>query len=256
MKLSDRHRQALDLVTHLVVREFRLRYRRALLGWIWAIVPALTRLLVLSVVFTRVVPLGIEDYPLFLFTGLIGWSWFSAGIESATSSAVTRRELLFRPGLPRAAVPVVSVLADGLDYLAALPVVAAFLLANDGIPASALALPLILILQLSLALGLGLALCAANVYLRDVSLFLGVALTLGFYATPVLYPPELVPAKLRLFVTLNPMSHLLDAQRDVLLGGYLPRLTTLLLVGAVCVVSGLAGYFIYRARSPLFVDEL
>ena len=132
MKHPAGWRYSWDLVTHLVAREFRLRYRQALLGWLWAVGTPLTRLVILTYLFTQVLPLGIENYPVFVFTGLVAWQWFSGGLTSATTSAVDRRDLLFRPGLPRTAVPVVSVLTDGLDYLAALPVLFIFLLLATG----------------------------------------------------------------------------------------------------------------------------
>ena len=251
-----RRRPAVDLVAHLVVREFRLRYRRALLGWLWVIAQPLARLVVLSFVFTRVLPLGIDDYPAFLFTGLIAWQWFSSGVSAATASAVDRADLLLRPGVPRAVVPVVSVLADGFDFLAALPVLAVFLLLSGGVPWTAVALPAIVVVQLLLTAGLGFALCAANVHLRDVRLLVDLALVLGFYATPVFYSADELLRRYPLVVRLNPMARLLDAYRDVLVEGVLPAPGPFLALAAVCAAICGAGYAVYRVASPTFVDEL
>jgi lipopolysaccharide transport system permease protein len=249
-------RYSWDLVTHLVGREFRLRYRQALLGWLWAVGTPLARLVVLTYVFTRVLPLGVDNYAVFVFTGLIGWQWFSGGISSATTAAVDRPELLFRPGLPRAAVPVIGVLTDGLDYLAALPVLAIFLLLGDGVPLTTLALPLILMVQFLLTVGLGFALCTANVYLRDINLFVGVATLLGWYLTPVFYPASAVPERFSLLLRLNPMAHILDAQRAVVIEGTLPDLGSFSILTLVCGLIFVAGYLVYRRWSPVFVDEL
>jgi len=251
-----RLRYSWDLVIHLVGREFRLRYRRAVLGWFWAIGSPLARLAILTYVFTRVLPLGIDNYPVFAFTGLIAWQWFAGGITSATTSAVDRRDLLFRPGLPRATVPIVSVLTDGLDYIAALPVLLIFLVVGDGIPLSALALPALLFVQFLLIVGLGFALCAANVYVRDVNLFVGLATLLGWYLTPVFYPASAVPENYRFVLELNPMAHLLAAYRAVLIEGHLPDLRSFLTVTFTCSLVFIAGYLIYQRASPVFVDEL
>ena len=210
----------------------------------------------LTFVFTTVLPLGIPNYPVFMFTGLIAWAWFSAGVASATSSAIDRRDLLFRPGVPRAAVPIVSVLTDAIDYFAALPVLIVFLLIGDGVPATALALPVILAVQMMLTLGLGFALCAANVYLRDVRLFVDVALLLGFYLSPVFYDVGQIPAAYRFVPNLNPMAHLLSAYRNVLIDGQLPDPVSFAVLTAVCSGVLAVGYAIYRATSPSFVDEL
>lgn len=253
--LALRPRYSWDLIAHLVAREFRLRYRQAVLGWVWAIASPLARLTVLTYVFTKVLPLGIDNYGVFVFTGLIAWSWFSSGLMSATTSAVDRRELLFRPGVPRAAVPIVSVLTDGLDYLAALPVLLLFLLISDGIPLTALLLPTILVLQVLLTLGLGFMLCCANVYFRDVHLFVNVATLLGWYLTPVFYQAKLVPESFEWILSINPMARFLAAYRAVLIEGTFPagNLALLAIVSLVVFVLGLS---IYRRKSPLFVDEL
>lgn len=245
-----------DLVTHLVAREFRLRYRQALLGWLWAIGTPLTRLAILTYVFTRVLPLGIDDYPVFVFTGLIVWQWFAAGVASASSSAVDRRDLLFRPGLPRVAVPIVSVLTDGLDYLAALPILFLFLLLGNGVPATAAALPVLLAVQALLTLGLGFLACAANVYVRDVCLFVNVATLIGWYLTPVFYRAQDVPESFHFVLDLNPMAHLLSAHRAILIDGRLPEARSFFILVAVCTVIFLVGFAVYRRMSPNFVDEL
>jgi lipopolysaccharide transport system permease protein len=251
-----RLRYSWDLVMHLVGREFRLRYRRALFGWLWALGSPLARLVILTYVFTRVLPLGIDNYPIFAFTGLIAWQWFAGGITSATTSAVDRRDLLFRPGLPRSSVPIVSVLTDGLDYLASLPVLLLFLLIGDGIPLTALALPAVLFCQFLLTVGMGFALCTANVFVRDINLFVGMAVILGWYVTPVFYDASAVPQNYRFVLDLNPMAHLLGVYRAVLIEGRLPGAGSFLLLIATCSTVFVAGYLVYRKVSPVFVDEL
>jgi lipopolysaccharide transport system permease protein len=247
---------AAELVIYLVGREFRIRYRRAYLGWLWSVAQPLARLVVLTVVFTKILPLGIPNYALFLFTGLIAWMWFASAIGSATTSVIDRRDLLLRPNVPRAAVPVVSVLADGLDYLAALPVLAVFLAVDNGIPVTAIALPVVLAVQLLLILGLGYALCAINVFLRDVRIVVEVGLLLGFYLTPVFYEAEAVPGDYRLLIQLNPMARIINAQRDILVEGTFPSPGPFLLLTLVCSVIFIAGYLVYRTMSATFVDEL
>ncbi len=254
--LTRERRYSWDLITHLVAREFRLRYRQATLGWIWALASPLARLTVLTFLFTRVVPLGIPNYGVFVFTGLIAWQWFSSGLMSATTSAVDRRELLFRPGVPRAVVPIVSVLTDGLDYLVAFPVLVLFILLGDGIPLTALALPVILLFQVLLTLGLGFMLCSANVYFRDVHLFVNIATLLGWYLTPVFYQARAVPDGFDWVLQINPMAQLLTAYRAVLIDGRLPAARSFLILASACVAIFFVGLSIYRRKSPLFVDEL
>jgi lipopolysaccharide transport system permease protein len=253
---AGRLRYSVDVVTHLVLREVHLRYRRSLLGWLWAIAQPLARFAVLAFVFTTVLPLGVPDYAVFLFSGLIGWLWFSASLVSATASAVDRRDLLLRPGVPRLLVPVVSVLTDLTDYLAALPVLAVILLFSGGIPVTWLLLPVVLLPMFMLVLGLGYALCSANVHLRDVRLLVGVATLLGFYVTPVFYTPDQVPERFRWIVDLNPVAASLETMRDVLVEGVLPDAGTLLSVYLTGAVALVVGGLVYQRASRTFVDEL
>ncbi len=246
----------LDIIGQLVVREVNLRYRRSALGWLWSLAQPIARFLVLTFVFTTVLPLDVPNYAVFLFSGLIGWMWFSSALSSATSSALDRRDLLMRPGIPRMVIPVVSVLSDATDYLAALPVLAVILLFSGGIPLTWLLLPVVLLPMFLLVLGLGYALCAANVYLRDVSILVGIVTLLGFYVTPVFYSPDQVPADFRWVVELNPVSVLLELQRDVLVEGIVPPAGPLLTAYAVGLVALLVGGAVYRRLSPTFVDEL
>jgi lipopolysaccharide transport system permease protein len=254
---ARRTRYAFDLVAHLVSREFQLRYRRALVGWTWSVAQPLARFAVFAYVFTEIIPVGnIPNYPAFLFVGIVAWQWFAAGVLSATNSVLARPDLLLRPGVPRAAAPVVSVLTDMLDFLAALPIIAVFLLFSGGISPSSLALPLVMAVQLLLILGIGMALCSANVFLRDVSLFVEVALLLGFYLTPTFYRRDSLPESVTFFYDLNPVAQLLGAYRDILIYKRLPGAGPLLVLALVAIAAFMGGYAIYRRASATFVDEL
>lgn len=251
-----RSRHAFGLVLHLVGREFKLRYRRAFLGWAWAIAEPVIRFAILSFVFTKVIPLGIENYSAYLFAGLIAWTWFSSALGSVTNSAVDRRELFMRPEVPRAVVPVTSVLVDGIDFLAALPILLFVLAQGSGIHTTILALPMVLAVQLLLTLGLGFFLSAANVYLRDIRHMVAVGLSLLFYLSPTFYSIDAVPETYRSIIQLNPITHLLAAYRAVLIEGRLPDFGgfVLLSVGSAAVCG--LGYFLYRGSSKSFLDEL
>lgn len=254
---STGRRRTLELLTHLTAREFRIRYQSALLGWVWSVAPPLARLVVLGFVFSVVFPNDDPDFLAHLAVGLLAWTWFSSSLSSITRSAVDRPELLAQPAVPRQAAPVVALLTDLLDYVAALPVVVlVVLVVTGGLPVTAVLLPVLLALQGSLVLGLGMAAAVADVRFRDVRRLVDLLLTVGFYATPVFYTLETVPASARDVLALNPMTQLIEAQRDVLVDGRWPALVPLGLTAAVCLAVGVAGWTLHRRCSGDFLDAL
>ena len=110
-----------DVTLHLVAREFATRHRGALLGWAWALAPPLLQLVVTYFLFTKVIPLGVANYPVFLLTGILSWNWFSRSVGAAVTSLETSRDLVRRPGFPTLVLPLVSVVTGLLDYLIARP---------------------------------------------------------------------------------------------------------------------------------------
>jgi ABC-type polysaccharide/polyol phosphate export permease len=248
--------QTVSLVGHLVAREQRIRYRRASLGMLWALAQPLVRFGVMAFVFGYVVRLDVEDYPLFLFTGIVAWTWFAAGITEATTSVLDRPELTDRPGLSRRVIPLVAIATALVDMLLALPILLGYLAIEQGVPITALALPIVIAVQGLFIVGLGLLASAVNVYYRDAHHVVDLLLAVGFYATPIVYPVALAPESFQKWLDLNPMTWIVEAYRSVLIEGALPDLTSTVAVTAVGVVVFAVGWVVYGMASPNFGDEL
>ena len=249
-------RYGFDVVTQLVGSDFRLRYRQPLLGWFWALAQPLTRFLVLTFLFTRVLPLDIPNYPAFLFAGILAWQWFASSTSSATGAPLDHRHLLFRPGMPRFVVPLVSVFTDLVDFLVGLPILLVFVLFSGGIPGTIVYLPIVLAVQGVLIVGLGYITASVNVYLRDTKLFVDTIVGLLFYLTPVFYKPTSIPARFRPILELNPMAHIIRAHRAVLIEGRPPTSAGFILTAVFAAVVFNVGTVVYARMSPGFVDEL
>lgn len=249
-------RRTAELVAHLARREVAARQRFTLLGWAWPLVRQLAQLGVLLVVFTSILDLGIDNYPVFLFTGLVAWAWFSSALSAGCGAILAQRHLVFRPHCPAAALPVVPVTVALVDVLIALPVLLLLAGVDGDLGPSVLFLPVIGLVQFVLLCGLAWLTAAATVYLRDVEQLVLVALTLLFYLTPVFYEVERLPSDYHWLFRLNPMTTLIEAYRDVLLAGHLPGAGSFLaLTGAALAVAALSLAVFQRLR-PGFVDEL
>lgn len=246
-----------DLLRELVVRDMKLRYKRSVLGAAWSLLNPLAQLVVFSVVFRLILPLNIPDYPAFLFTGLLAWSWFQSSLLLAAGAIVNNRELIRQPGFPMAVLPVVTVTTHLIHYLLALPILLFFLLfSRIELGTAVFALPLLLILQYLFTLGLAYVVATIHVIFRDTEHLLGVFLLLLFYLTPIFYDAAALPEPFRALYNLNPLVHLIGAYRSILLQNQLPPLLPLLVIGGGTAVLLIIGYRLFVQTSYRFVEEL
>jgi ABC-type polysaccharide/polyol phosphate export permease len=210
----------------LVSRELKARYRGSVLGFFWSLLNPLLMLAVYTVVFAFIFPArspSTSPYALFLFTGLLPWNWLAGSLTDAASSLTTHGALLKKILFPAEVLPLVAVAAQGVHFLLALPVLgAALALGAAGVSGPPVpvgwplvqAAPLFLLEGVFLA-GLGLLLAALTVHFRDVKDILATALSLWFFATPVLYAlPDVRVERLRAALLWNPATPFFEAWRD------------------------------------------
>jgi lipopolysaccharide transport system permease protein len=258
--LSRAHRVCYvrDLLFVLVSRDMKLRYKRSMLGVLWTLLNPLGQLLILSFVFRSVLPLNIPRYDSFLFCGLLAWTWFSTALSQATAAIVENRELLKRPGFPIAILPTVTVTSHLIHFLLALPVLGLFLVLDGSrITSAMLALPLVMALQFIWTLSLAYLLATFHVTFRDTQYLLGVLLQLLFYLTPIFYEISAIPAPYQALYRLNPMMHIIDAYRAILLHGKLPEhVASLGVLGLLAIGLLIFGYGHFTRVSYRFVEEV
>lgn len=249
-------RPFVELVTHLVRRNIDSSHRLTLLGWAWPLARQLAQLAALVFIFGSVLDLGIEHFPVFVFSGLVAWSWFSGGVTAATSSLLDQRHLIFQPRFPRLVLPIVAVSVPLVDVLLALPVLIVLAAFELGIEWTIVLLPLLVALQLALMSGLAWLLAAASVFSRDVPNLVAVALQILFYMTPVFYSLRAVPDQYASILSLNPMTVLVEGWRAALLGDPWPSVGRFAYVLGLSVALCVVGCAVFRRLSRRFVDAL
>lgn len=241
----------------LVLRDVRLRYRRSVLGIAWSQLSSLAMLGVLTLVFTRVVPLGIDDYVAFVLIGLLAWNLFHSSLTAATSSVVAARELVQRPGFPVVLLPLASIASQLVQYLLALPVLLVAVVMSTGrLPWTIVLLPALVAAELLLLAGPAYVLATLHVRYRDVGHLLGVVLVPLFYATPVFYAAERAGDDFSWVYRWNPLARLLASMRGALLDGEVVDLGA---VVAIALVGGLVAYLAVRlflVHAHAFPEEL
>ena len=255
--LPHRWLRSRDLLRELIIRDIKLRYRGSLLGVLWTLLNPLAELLVLLFVFGVVLQINIENFSAYLFIGLLVYGWFQTSVNFATMAVVGNRELVRRPGVPILILPVVTAASNLVHFLLSLPILFGLLLANH-IPMTAalVALPVLVLIEFVMILGFAYPVATVNVWFRDTQHVLRIALQLLFYLTPVFYDTKSVPESLQWLYRVNPLAHLVDAYRAVLLQGQLPHLGSVLYLSVFSVILCVAGMTWYDRAGHRFPDEL
>lgn len=249
--------QLRDLLIVLVGRDIKAQYKNSVLGIAWSLLNPLLQLLVFTFLFRKVISLNIPNYGTFAFAGLLCWSWFQLSLLQATGAVTSHRELVRRPGFPAAILPVITITTNLMNLLLALPLLVLFVLLGGGHVTTHLAeLPIVMTVQFLLMLSIAYLLATANVAFRDMQHIASFALQLLFWLTPVFYVASRVPGQYRAVYDLNPMLHIIDGYRAVLLRGESPDYRALALVTICAAALLVCSYKLFSHRCDRFVEEL
>jgi ABC-type polysaccharide/polyol phosphate export permease len=251
------------LIQSLVARELKARYRGSVLGFFWSFVNPLLLLLIYNFVFTVAMPgargAGLEPYALFLFCGILPWTWFSSSLLESSNVLIAGANLIRKVVFPAEVLPIVTVLAGLAHFALGLPILAAFLVyyRTPIVPLDLLWFPVIVLVQLLLTLGLALLASALTVHFRDVRELLQNLLTVWFFATPIIYPLWSAPERWQRLLGLNPFTHLAVAYQETLFRpGPFTEWPRLLAVGAVSVAICAFGYFVFDRLRDTLAEEV
>lgn len=211
-------------------REIRARYRQSILGLGWAFIQPLVQILVIAVIFGGVlrVPTAGIPYPIFAFAAILPWNLFSGSIAASVPSIIANMDLVNKIYFPREYLPLSAILARLVDFgIASIIFVALMLYYQIPIYATLVYVPLLILIQMLLAVGIGLLGSAVSVFVRDISFAIPLLMQIWMYASPVVYPIDLVPERWRTLYLLNPMAGIIHSYRQVMLEGKPPDLAYL-----------------------------
>jgi lipopolysaccharide transport system permease protein len=249
------------LIQTLVARELKARYRGSVLGFVWSFINPLLLLSIYSIIFTTFLPNPSEatkPYPLFMFCGILPWTWFAASLNESAGSLIAGGNLIRKVLFPAEVLPIVTVLANMVHFLLGLPILIIFLFAYGHYPAPLhlLWFPVIVMAQLVLTIGLSLSVAALTVHFRDIRDILANVLQLWFFATPIIYfwrQPGIIEH--HRLMQMNPMMDLAVGYQEVFFfredfGAW----KGILAVVALSVVVFLAGYWLFDRLRDSFAE--
>jgi ABC-2 type transport system permease protein/lipopolysaccharide transport system permease protein len=216
-----------ELLRSLVERDLRSRYKQATLGFLWALVPPVSLLLVFVVLANHLTDINTNGVPyaLFAFLGLLGWTFFSAGVNGSAMSLVSNAALLNKVACPRELFPLGTIAVAAVDTCIAALVLPILFVANDMVPQPAsIYVPLLLVIEIAFTVGVGLMLSVLVVYQRDLRHALSLVLQLGLLLTPVAYGFDEIPSGFRwIYSLVNPLGPVIDGYRRTMLENEPPQ---------------------------------
>ena len=252
---SERARDLAGLTWVLSRKNFQIRYKRAVLGIVWAVLQPAFQAAVLTVVFVEFFDAsqGIEHFPLYVLSGLLPWAFFAQSLSAGTTSVVDNGPLVKKVALPLLVFPLSSIGGTALAFAAALPVLLVAGLVVGSLGPELLLLPVAVLLQLLVATGV--ATLTASLYpaFRDVRYLVESALVVGLYLTPVIYDPARAGSTVEALLRLNPLTGVLSLYRAAFLDRPVDLAAVGVTVGGGLLLLGL-GLLVFRRRSDEFPD--
>lgn len=247
-----------EMIFSLVRRDLRGKYKASLLGFLWTFINPLCQILVYTFVFQFIMRTGIEQFSVYLISGMIPWIFFSTAVSGGTMCIKNQSEMVKKIYFPREVLPISFVTSAFINMLfcfSMIFVVIAF--SGRGFSIVALLfLPLVMIIEYIMALGFTMIVSGLTIYFRDMEHIVGVIMMAWIYLTPIMYSIDMVPEQLRGVYLINPMTPVIQAYQQVLYYKHVPEMDTLLLAGAFGLAVLAVGTIAFRKMERNFAEEL
>ena len=249
------------LVYYLISRDFKLKYRRSVLGVVWSVLNPLLMSLVMYLVFSSMFASmrggGINNFAVFLLIGQILFGLFNEATGSAMSSVLSSAPLLRKVYIPKYIFPLSKILSSAINLcISMIPMLVIILLVGIPLQESMLLLPLAVFYLMTFSLGLSLMLATLNTFFRDTQFLWSVLLTMWNFLTPIFYPASIIPAKYQPIYQMNPMYQIVGFVRSIMIDGVSPSPAAYLYCTVASVVSMALGLYIFRKKQNQFVLHL
>ena len=248
-----------ELLYFLVWRDVKVRYKQTFIGAAWAIFQPAMTMVIFTVVFGNLarVPSDGLPYPVFAYTALVPWTYFSQALSRCGTGLVSNANLITKVYFPRLIIPIADVITPAVDCLFAFMLLLGMIEWFGIAPTyGLLAIPLFLFMAMVTALAVGLWLSPLNVRYRDVGHTIPFVIQFWMFASPVVYPVSLVPEPWRLIYSLNPMVGVIEGFRWGLLGKENPDFLSIVVSVATVLVLLAGGLVFFKRMERTFADVI
>lgn len=247
-----------ELLLEMTRRDLLLRYKQTVMGFAWAVFMPVANTAIFSVIFTRVAAIETTiPYPLFAYCGLLAWNFSAATLRSSVTSLTANGNLVTKIYFPREIFPLSSLLVALVDMLVGSVVLVALMAwYRVDVTATVALVPAVMAVHVLFTAAVALLLSMANLFYRDVKHIFEVAVVVWMFATSVLYPTAVVGGLAGRLLALNPMTHIIDAYRDVLLFGRWPATEGFALTALGSAVLLLASWLMFHRSEFEFAERV
>jgi ABC-type polysaccharide/polyol phosphate export permease len=244
------------VVHNMVVQELKVRYQRSILGFVWTLLNPLLMLATLGFIFSHLIK-TVENYPLYLFAGMVPWSFLSISLNDSAMCIIMNEALIRKIYLPKLIFPLARVLIAVVTFVFSLGAIFVLLSTMQARPSPAmLFLPVAIGLFAAFTLGLCLIIATANTFYRDCSHLVAVFLQAWYFATPIIYPTTDIPEGSRWLFLLNPAYYFIELFHDVLFRGQWPQFGLVATTVVIAAASLGVGYAIFKSQEDKLVFRL
>ena len=247
-----------EMISSLIKRDLRGRYKGSALGFLWTFLNPLFQLLVYTMVFSVIMRMEYEKYYLFLFVALVPWIFFSSSVTAGAGCIWAQKDMVNKIYFPREVLPIAHVTSMLVNMLLTfLVVLGVIIVTGRGVNLVALLyFPIIMVVEYFLALGITMLVSAVTVFLRDIEYILGIIMMAWQFLSPVMYGVDMVPDEVKWLFDVNPMTAILVAYRDIFYYKQVPAVETLARATTMGVIVMVVGFVVFEKLKKSFSEEL
>lgn len=241
------------LIKQIVKRDFKVKYKRSVLGMLWSLLNPLLTMIVQYLVFSQLFRGDIENFPVYLLSGTVIFGFFTESAGLALMSIIANASLITKVYVPKYIYPVTKVLSSLINlFLSMVPLLIMIIFTGERVTKAFLLLPLILLFVLVFTIGIGMLLSALMVFFRDMQFLWSIISMLWMYLTPLFYPETIIPAQYRFLHTFNPMYYYVKAFRTIVMDGVSPEPKMYALCALMAFLSLVIGTAVFKKTQDKF----
>ena len=246
-----------ELLKSSIKKDVGGKYKNSVLGVLWSFLYPLLQIAVYAIVFPLIMRSNMENYTVFVCCGLIPWNFFSTAISRSSFTMIENGNILKKVYFPREILPISVVTSEAVNFVISTIIILAFVLGTGmGLTWYVIFYPVILLIQYILLIGISLFVSSITVYFRDLQHFIGIALQLLFYATPIVYATNIIPESYQWILRLNLMTFIIDGYRSIFYYQQQPDFISLGITLLVSLILCVVGYLLFSKLQKRFAEEL